>query len=228
MKNEKELKEEKEEKRKHRALHWVGLIGCMVLLPIFLINLILIIESFANPGAVPGVLGLSPMIVVTDSMNPEIESGDMIIVRKVNAESVTAGDVIAFFDPTDPKREVVMTHRVQEVTKYESGGLAWRTKGDANNTADPVLIPGENLVGTYKMKIPYLGKIALFMRTVPGLLLCVFLPLVLLIGTDLVRQNLMDKRREKENEELRAEIVRLTEEKEKKGIPAASHGAVRI
>lgn len=107
------------------------------------------------------------MIVLTDSMYPQIQSGDLIVCRTREADKVREGDVIAFFDPAGNGRSVV-THRVRKITKDEDGNLAWVTKGDANNTEDQALVPAENLVGIYRHRVAGLGSAAMFLADHTG------------------------------------------------------------
>ena len=77
----------------------IGTILCIILVPILLINLTLIAKSYLNKDEVPSVGGRLPLIVLTDSMYPMIESGDLIICKTISAEAVQLEDVISFFDP---------------------------------------------------------------------------------------------------------------------------------
>ncbi len=193
-KEKKKEKQEKQEKQEGRVSRWIGVILCALILPVLLINLCLIIESYVDPEHVPGILGLSPMIVVTKSMDPTIAGGDMIVVRKVPAEELRVGDVISFFDPRDGAGKAVTTHRITKISQRKDGTYVFRTKGDANNSEDPLPVTGDKIVGRYRLTIPLLGQLALFMRTVPGVLLLVVLPIVLLVLFD----RLQRKRAEKE------------------------------
>ena len=83
----------------HNILTVVGTVLCVILVPILIINITLIIKSFTNKDEVPSVGGIFPLIVLTDSMYPEIESGDLIINKTIDPEDVKNGDVISFFDP---------------------------------------------------------------------------------------------------------------------------------
>lgn len=58
-----------------------------------------------------------------------------MICRKVNARNIKTGDVICFYDP-EGNGTATVTHRVTEIITDETGALAWKTKGDANNTED--------------------------------------------------------------------------------------------
>lgn len=155
-----------------------------------------------------------PLIVLTDSMYPGIQSGDLIICHTEKAENVKVGDVISFFDPMGNGTSVV-THRVVEITKDNDGKLAWVTKGDANNTNDLAIVPADNLVGVYQSRIAGMGNVAMFMQTTQGLIICVVCPIVLLVAYDIIRRRIYDKKKKDDKDELLAELEALKAEKEK-------------
>ena len=72
----------------HKILTIIGTILCIILIPILVINLTLIAKSYINKDEVPSIGGTLPLIVLTDSMSPEIESGDLIICRTADAEDI--------------------------------------------------------------------------------------------------------------------------------------------
>lgn len=185
----------------------VGIILCIILVPILIVNITLIVRSYTNPGKVPNFGSVVPLIVLTDSMYPNIQSGDLIICDTLEAEEVNEGDVIAFFDPAGNGSSVV-THRVIEVTT-ENGVIAWRTQGDANNTPDSSLVPADNLVGRYKLRIAGAGNVAMFMQTTQGLIVCVVLPIILLVGYDYIRRRLYEKAQKEDTDALLKELAEL-------------------
>lgn len=71
------------------------------------------------------------LTVLTASMRPAYQPGSIVVVVPVPIEQVAVGDVITYSIPVDDHR--IITHRVVEVV--EPGVV--RTKGDANNAADP-------------------------------------------------------------------------------------------
>lgn len=192
----------------HKTLTVIGTILCIILIPILLINVTLIAKSYINQEEVPNVGGMLPLIVLTDSMYPVIESGDLIICHTEEPENIQTGDVIAFFDPAGNGTTIV-THRVLEVTDQD-GQLAWRTKGDNNNTEDRMLVPADKLVAIYEgTRIPGAGNVALFMQTTPGLIVCVVCPILLLVGYDMIRRKLYEKASKKDTDALMAELEEL-------------------
>jgi len=192
---------------RHRLLTVIGTVLCVILLPILTINCILIVKSYTSEE-VPSVAGTLPLIVLTDSMYPVIESGDLIICHTAEPEEIQVGDVIAFFDPAGNGTTIV-THRVLEVTE-QAGQTAWRTKGDNNNTEDRLPVPADKLVAVYEdTRIPGAGNVALFMQTTPGLILCVVCPFLLLVGYDMIRRKQYEKSSKKDTDALMAELEEL-------------------
>ncbi len=78
----------------HRICTLVGSLFCFILIPLLLINCTLMIKSITNKNEVPDIGGIFPMVILTDSMNPQLASGDLVICRKVNARTIKTGDVI--------------------------------------------------------------------------------------------------------------------------------------
>ena len=198
----------------HKIGTIVGTILCVILVPILIVNLTLITKSFTNKEEVPSIGGKLPLIVLTDSMYPEIHSGDLIICSTVDAEDVEVEDVISFFDPMGNGTSVV-THRVIEIVE-ENGTLMFKTKGDNNNVEDKALVPAENLVGVYNFRIAGAGNVALFMQSTPGLIVCVGVPILLIVGYDMLRRRSYEKSKQDDTAALLAELQALKAEKAEK------------
>lgn len=192
---------------RHKIFTVIGSVLCVILIPILIINVTLIVKSYTNEDEVPSIGGHFPMIVLTDSMYPVIESGDLIICNTAEAEDIAEGDVISFYDPMGNGTSVV-THRVLEIVN-ENGEISFRTKGDNNNAEDQMLVPAENLIGIYQSRIPAVGNIAMFMQTTTGLIVCVVLPIVLLVGYDLLRRKKYEKAQKQDTDALLAELEAL-------------------
>lgn len=193
-----------------KVLFITGIVLCAILLPLLIVNVTMIIKSYTNKDEVPGVGKYVPFIVLTDSMSGVIESGDFIICKKITAEDVEEKMIISFYDPAGNGTSVV-THRVIAIDS--TNGLKFQTKGDANNTEDSVWVPAESVIAEYKFRIPLLGYISYFMSTVPGLIVCVLLPMGLLIGYDVIKRRINDKANQEDTAALLAELEALKAEK---------------
>ncbi len=83
----------------------------------------------------PHVLGYRTMTMLTGSMAPHINPGDVVVSTPLAVGDVTPGMVISYHIPIDVHR--VVTHRVISVRHDADGNVTVQTKGDANKTADP-------------------------------------------------------------------------------------------
>jgi len=186
----------------------IGITLCAVLLPIVLINMTLVIKSYVNKDEVPTVFGMAPMVVQSNSMYPLIEVDDLIITKKISADKIVAGTqdaeipgtVVAYLLRKDGK-EVIITHRVVEITAAEDGARQFVTQGDANNTPDDAKVREGQVVGGYFLRIKGAGRIAMFMKEPIGMVLFVGLPLGLFVLYDAIRRALYSKKQRKMEQE---------------------------
>ena len=190
----------------------VGIVLCVLLVPILVFNCTMIVKGWVNKDEVPSIGGVSPLIVLTDSMDPVIKSGDIILTKQIEGEAVVKGDVISFFDLAGNGTSVV-THRVVDI-KTEKGEIFFQTKGDANNIEDRRWVSENALVGKWtERRIPLVGHVALFMQSTVGLLLCIFLPLALFVGYDVMRRRKQASVAKDDVAALKAELEALKAER---------------
>jgi signal peptidase I len=104
------------------------------------------------------------MTMLTGSMAPEIEAGDVTIVTPIAVSDVTEGMVISYHIPIDDHR--VVTHRVVSVERGPAGAVTVQTKGDANEAIDPwdAMLRGDT---AYQVRavIPEVGSVIQALRT---------------------------------------------------------------
>lgn len=192
----------------HKSLTIIGIVMCVILIPMLIVNCTLIIKSFINKDEVPSIGGTMPLIVLTDSMYPEIKSGDIIICKTIDAEEIEVGDVISFYDPAGNGTSVV-THKVVEIIDVD-GKLSFRTRGTNNNTDDRLPVPADKIIAEYTgIRIPAAGNIAIFMQSTAGLIICVIVPIVLFVGYDVIRRRKYEKSKGDDVDALKAELEAL-------------------
>lgn len=126
------------------------------------------------------VAGFRPVAVYSGSMRPTLGVGSLAVDRVVSASSVRVGDVITFNDPYVKGR--LVTHRVAQIVPTKHG-LAYRTKGDANQARDPWAIRLNDRVGHVAFDVPLAGYLLYYAHTreIRALLLIVF-AIVVLVG----------------------------------------------
>lgn len=92
------------------------------------------------------VFGCSVFRVITDSMEPEIPIGALIISKETPIEKIEVGDIICFRSLESYMNNSIVTHRVVGVTE-KNGEIALRTRGDSNNSEDGFYVTQYNLIG---------------------------------------------------------------------------------
>lgn len=189
-----------------RIITVVGVILCVVFIPILMVNITLIVKSYTHPDQVPDFMGYKPFIVLSGSMEPGIMTGDMVFVKETNTANLQKGDVIAY-----KSGQSVITHRIIEV-KTENGETSYVTQGDANDSPDQTTVKPSDVEGAYKGRIPGAGKAAMFMQTTTGMILFVVCPLVLFILYDIIRRKMLDSKDASRARELELELERLRAE----------------
>lgn len=181
---------------------------CM--LAVVLLNNIVFIVKGAKSEEPPTILGITPLVVLSGSMEGEAEgafpAGSMIFLKK--AEELAVGDVIAYKDPASSKLSIV-THRIIEVITEEDGSVYYRTKGDANNAEDPNAVSAGMVIGQYFFHLPHMGDFSLFLQEPVGMLIFIGVPIMLFITYDSIRGRMTKKKKDEGQAELEAELARL-------------------
>ena len=154
---------------------WINrLINVVLVLAILLLLAMLFLTMYFQQRAA---------VVLTSSMEPALPRGALAFTQSIEPGKVKVGDIIAFSPENDP--DITTSHRVVEVVSAD-GELSFRTKGDANEEADPWLVPADYVQGKVVFHIPRLGRIVnqalTYVRTLPGLILLVVLPSVVIVG----------------------------------------------
>jgi signal peptidase I len=105
--------------------------------------------------------------ILSQSMEPRVPMGSLVIVKAMASQNYSVNDVITFHVP--PRARILVTHRIIKIQPEQpTVPVQIYTKGDANTNGDSwVLSPG-NIQGKVVMTVPYLGYFAMTFRTLPG------------------------------------------------------------
>jgi len=110
-------------------------------------------------------LSLTPLIVLSGSMEPTVTTGSLLITRTTPASDLMRGDVV-----TVPRRDrTLVTHRIVQITR-RGDTATLRLKGDANDAVDPEAYPVKQ-AGKKVIAIPYAGRVAAWASSGFGLFL---------------------------------------------------------
>jgi signal peptidase I len=124
----------------------------------------LAVLAFGVLAVGPHVLHYRTMTMLTGSMAPVIDPGDVTIVTPLPVDQVRVGMIIAYHIPVDDHH--LVSHRVVSVEQAADGSVTVHTKGDANDAVDPwqATLQGDT---AYRVRgvIPALGHVIEALRT---------------------------------------------------------------
>ena len=129
----------------------------------FTILLIVAALVFLFLAVGPRFLNYQTSTMLTGSMSPGINPGDVVVSVKTPVSELRVGDVITYSIPIDDHR--IETHRVASIERDDAGATSVTTKGDANPGADPwTAVLSEDYVYTQAGVVPYLGDVIRALR----------------------------------------------------------------
>jgi signal peptidase len=141
-----------------RAGNVVGTAISVLVVMIGCVGIVIAAATHFAPEGEYTVFGHPTMIVLSGSMAPAINTGDLVIDNSLGAADaggLQAGQIISFRPSATAK---VITHRIAQVTSV-GGAVAYVTKGDANNAADTTPVAPSQIVGVYNTKVSSGGYI---------------------------------------------------------------------
>ena len=148
------------EKRKHKvqiAKKTVSIIVYLIIIPLLIYNISLMIQAVANPNKTPSFFGIKTYTIISGSMEPELEIGDIVIIKETEESNLQVGDIISF-----RQGQSVVTHRIIEINQTNEGNK-FITQGDSNNVKDSEEVIFNMIEGKQIGKIPFIGKISLML-----------------------------------------------------------------
>ncbi len=99
-----------------------------------------------------GLFPLQPTTIISGSMRPVLEVGDVVIIAKMPGDRVKPGEIIQFREAGG----VTTVHRVVDIEQVEGKKLLI-TQGDANREPDEEPVLPANVVGKAVFSIPRVG-----------------------------------------------------------------------
>ena len=159
-----------------KILKFIGNILFYLILA-FLIYTSFSIVAATKRGEQPEIFGYKFYVVLTGSMKPNIEPGDLIVTRETEVSEIECGDIITFkVEGVDS----VTTHRVKEIIDSKDG-ISFLTQGDANNIEDKEPVEAGDVQGRVVKVIPDAGKVVDFMKNNLIIILAIIIAVFVLI-----------------------------------------------
>lgn len=162
---------------------WYSLIVILIIIGI-MVALYFVDQQKARSSGVQRAPLFGAYIIISQSMEPTIHVGDAVITMRVDADKLKKDDVITFYSD---QYNVVVTHRIVGIFPTKDGKVAYRTKGDNNNTEDESLIAYDRIYGRVLLKLPYIGYIQQFLTQGFGWIIFIVLPCLWIIISDIIK-----------------------------------------
>lgn len=211
-----------------KVLNRIGKIISSALFVILMLIIALIIiyivriKVLASSGRL-GEVRTNFYTILTQSMYPKIQAGDIIITYRNDNDIYNVDDVITFVSTANASNGITITHRVIEVSTL-NGEYYYRTKGDNNNTADSSSVKANNVIGKVIFKIPKAGYIQQFLVTRTGWIVAIVLPCLGIVIYDILKIfRLAGKKKQKKEQfnskeslDAKAKLKEVLEHEEKK------------
>lgn len=167
-----------------KALKIIG--NIFITLLIVLTAFITILSLATKKDGIPNINGYIMFSIQTESMEPTINEGDLIITKAYDStehnydegDILKEGEVISFF-AIEQEKKIIKTHRI---ISYDSVTQTYKTKGDNNQYEDEISVPPGDIISIWEeegsfTKLPYLGTVKDLFGSKYGFLILIILPL---------------------------------------------------
>ena len=171
----------------------------LVALILFAAGILVLVGVNAKNGKATTVLGYGFMAVQTGSMSPDYPIGTVIIIKETDASELEEKDVITFYSSHPNLNNMIVTHRIMEITDDGDGTYSFVTQGDANDIPDEYPAQSEKIIGKVVGKSALLQKLMTVRENPAVFLIVIVLPMCFIITLELV--NISKKANEKTNED---------------------------
>lgn len=138
---------------------------------------VVILQRASNNAIALG--GIRIFNIVSESMVPKYNIGDVLVVKSIEPQNIKVGDDIAYIGQESTFNQKIVTHQVIKID-YENGEYIFHTKGIANILEDP-LVHQNQVFGKVVYKIWILSLISKILSNVYMVFFGIFVPIVILI-----------------------------------------------
>jgi signal peptidase len=189
-----------EQKRSHLKILLIGL-------PILIILVVLLYSAFLVSYSLKGpedkyIFGLKAYLVETASMEPELQIGDVIIIKKVNSiEELEPGQIITF-----KNRGEIITHRIQSLNLKLN---KVRTKGDSNSSEDIEAISTKDIIGRKILRLPKFNIAEIIARNGMYIFIIVMIITTIFMHRSGIKRRRTIRRRKKKIEDMKNEDSKI-------------------
>ena len=171
------------------------IIRAIVSLFIVIVVSIIFIQRISNNKISLG--GYSIYTIITESMVPKYNVGDMVIAKKVIPDSLSVEDDIVYMGQKSDFAGKIITHQIIKIDS-SNGKRIFHTKGIANEIEDP-LVEESQVMGKVVMKSIILSFISKIVNNPYGFYFVIFVPFAILLVMEII--DFVEDRKDRKNDQ---------------------------
>lgn len=174
---------------------WVlNCIEIILLVIISLIFLFFVLQKTLFKGEL--LFGYKTYVVASDSMNPVLKKGDVIVIEDIDYDKIEIDDIITYQGLVGDVKDKVITHKVIDIF-YEEDVRVLRTRGINNKIIDPNVYE-KQVYGKYLCRLGLISFVNKIISDKIGFILFIVIPLGVLVILEIVNMKKEIKRKELE------------------------------
>lgn len=144
---------------------------------VILIVSVIAVQRFSNNKLT--VANYSVYTVVTESMVPKYNVGDMILAKKVDTSILKVGDDIVYLGNSGSFTDKIVTHQIISIDD-NNGVRMFHTKGIANSIEDPI-VSSNQIYGRVVCRLWILSFLSKIVSNQYGFYFVIIVPAVILV-----------------------------------------------
>ncbi len=152
-------------------------IKVMLILLVLFILFVIVVQRLSDNKA--NIMGIGVYTIISESMAPDYEVGDMLLTYHVKEEDLKVGDDVVYLGKVNDFKDKIVTHRIIKIDSRI------HTKGTNNPVADPS-IDYSQIYGKVIFKLSVLSTFSKLMNNNVLFYFIVFVPFTILIFFDLL------------------------------------------
>lgn len=174
----------------------IGVVIAKVLVFLAMIGFVfsVFLQRFSNNRL--AVLDFRMFTVISGSMKPKYDIGDVLVAKEVEPSSIKVGDTISYMGTVDSFKGKVVTHEVVGIEVID-GKYYFHTKGIANLVEDPI-VSETQLYGKVIYKSFLISLIYKIVSTNVGFYLFIIVPILYIIVSEII-STMLEKEDKKRN-----------------------------